>query len=221
LGARCLERDIRLVYARPGDGASKGKIERFWRTLRGHVLDRLAPGAVETIDDLNLRLMTWVNSEYNVRPHSGLSGQTPLSVFEEDADEIRFIRDVAEIESNFVAHVERTVKNDSTCSVAGRVYEVPAHLRRGKVTLYYEVLRPDTLWLEDGGVRVPVREVDAIGNSHRPRLRRTELPPKPPKPTGLNAVEGILGRALRPKPPAKNDDGNTNAKDDRGEKGGA
>ncbi|MFQ5702326.1 MAG: DDE-type integrase/transposase/recombinase [Acidobacteriota bacterium] len=149
----CARLGIRLVHARPYDGASKGKIERFWRTLRGHVLDRLAPGAVGAIDELNLRLMAWVNGEHNIRPHRGLCGRTPLDVFEEDAGEIRFVEDSAELEASFVAHVERAVKNDSTCTVGGKVFEVPPHLRGHKVTLYYQVLRPDLLWLEDGGMR--------------------------------------------------------------------
>jgi len=195
----CAQLGIRLVYARPYDGASKGKIERFWRTLRGHVLDRLAPDAVRTIDDLNLRLMAWVNGEYNVRPHSGLGGRTPLEVFEEEADEVRFVGDSAELEASFVAHVERVVKNDSTCTIAGKIFEVPPHLRGGKVTLYYQVLRPELLWLEDGGTRVPVREVDAVANSRRPRVCKTE-PTKAPKVTGLNAVEGSLNRLLHPDP---------------------
>lgn len=73
------------------------------------------------------------------------------------------------------------------------------HLRGGKVTLYYQVLRPDLLWLEEGGVRVPVREVDATGNSRRPRVFKQE-PQKAPMPTGLNAIEDSLQRLLHPSP---------------------
>jgi transposase InsO family protein len=193
----CARLGIRLVHARPYDGASKGKIERFWRTLRGHVLDRLDPEAVRTIDDLNLRLMAWVNGEYNLRPHSGLGGRTPLEVFEEDAGEIRFAEDSAELEARFVVRVERVVKNDSTCTVGGTVYEVPPHLRGQAVTLSYQVLRPDVLWLEDGSTRLPLREIDAVANSRRPRIVKTQ-PQESPRVTGLNAVEGSLKKLLHP-----------------------
>ena len=84
-------------------------------------------------------------------------------------------------------------KNDSTCTVGGRVFEVPPHLRGGKVTLYYQVLRPDTLWLEDGGTRVPVREVDAVANSRRPRVCKTK-PQEAPKATGLMSRGGVCKR---------------------------
>jgi transposase InsO family protein len=198
----CGRLGIRLVHARPYDGASKGKIERFWRSLRGHVLDRLDLETVRTIDELNLRLMAWVNGEYNVRPHSGLGGRAPLDVFEEDADQIRFVEDAAELEANFVAHVERAVKNDCTCTVAGQVFEVPPHLRGQKLTLYYQVLRPSVLWIEDGDTRVSVHQVDAVANSRRPRMKIKTDPLLPPKPTGLNAVEGTLGKLLHPDPGA-------------------
>jgi len=204
----CAKLGIRLVYARPYDGASKGKIERFWRTLRAHVLNRLDPSAVRTIDDLNLRLMAWVDGEYNVRRHSGLGGRTPLSVFEEEADEVRFCAEDTELEASFVARLERAVRNDATCTVAGRVYEVPQHLRGRKVVLSYHVLRPDVLWIEEGGVHVPVREVDDVSNSRRARVAKI-APPASANPTGLNAVEGALERLLHP------------PQEDDGEEGGA
>jgi len=195
----CAQLGIRLAYARPFDGASKGKIERFWRTLRAHVLDRLDMNAVQTLDDLNLRLMTWVDGDYNVRPHCGIDGRTPLSVFSEGSDEVRFVDDHTELERHFVAHTDRAVRNDATCSLDGRVYEMPQHLRGRKATLHYEVLRPHILWVEDGGVRVPVRELDAVANSRRSRIKKPAHSPAPaPKPTGLNAVEGVLKKHLHP-----------------------
>jgi putative transposase len=197
----CAQLGIRLVFARPRDGQSKGKVERFWRTLRSHVLDRLQPGAVETLDDLNLRLSTWVHSDYNVRPHAGVSGRTPLSVFEEDAaqGDISFLADHAELEANFVAHIERTVQADSTCSVGGVAYEVPQHFRGRKVTLYYAVLRPGIYWIEEGGVRVPVAKVDAEANFSRRRKAPIDPALDEPWPsTGMNAVEDMIRQRHHP-----------------------
>lgn len=199
----CAQLGIQLAYARPRDGQSKGKIERCWRTLRDHVLRRLQPDAVTTLDDLNLRLMAWVDGDYNIRPHGGIDGRTPMSVFEEEAEYLRFLDDHAELESRFVAHIERVVRNDATCNVEGRVFEVPQHLRGQKVTLYYAVLHPNAFWILEGGLRVPVREVDPTANATRPR--GSALPPRTSgqtpqsKPTGLNAVEGLLENKLRPR----------------------
>jgi len=195
----CAQLGIRLVFARPYDGPGKGKIERFWRTLRAHVLDRLDMREVTTLDDLNVRLMTWVASEYNQRPHAGISARTPLSVFEEDAGELRFVDDPAELESAFEASLERLVKNDATCSFRGRIYEVPPHLRRRKVMVHYKLLRPEVVWIEEGGVQVLLREVDAVANAKRSRKRAQPRPRSPAPRTGLNAIEDLLRRKLHPR----------------------
>ena len=195
----CAQLGIRLVFARPYDGASKGKIERFWRTLRAHVLNRLDMTKVTTLDDLNVRLMTWVTSEYNQRPHAGTSGRTPLSVFEEDADQVRRVEDSGDLESAFDASFERTVKNDATCSFRGRVFEVPPHLRRSRIKLHYKLLRPDIVWIEDGGTQVPLREVDPVANAKRSRKQAPGKSESPERRTGLNAVEDLLARRLRPR----------------------
>ncbi len=47
----CATLNIRLVHCRPGDGPSKGKIERFWRSLREHVIDRLDLEKIPLISD--------------------------------------------------------------------------------------------------------------------------------------------------------------------------
>jgi len=194
----CAQLGIRLVFARPRDGASKGKIERFWRTLRAHVLNRLDMSEVSTLHDLNVRLMTWVTSEYNQRPHAGISAQTPLSVFEEDAERVRFVENPRELESAFEASLERTVKNDATCSFRGCTYEVPPHLRRRKIKVHYKLLRPEVVWIEDGGVQVPLHEVDPVANAKRSRRRAAPESKSPEPRTGLNAIEDLLSRTLRP-----------------------
>lgn len=188
----CAQLQTRLTFARPHDGPSKGKIERWWRTLRGRVLDRLDLERVTTLDDLNLRLSTWVESEYNTRAHSSLGGRTPLEVWEEDSDEIRWVDDPGSIEEAFTDRLERRVRDDSTCQVRGRTLEVPPELRGRSVEIRYSLLHPDRFWVEDGRTRIPLREVDPEGNARRPR-KPSEKKEEPPR-TGLNPVEELLRR---------------------------
>src|SRR5207249_2853431 len=61
----CARLSIHLVDSRPGDARSKGKIERFWRTLRAQLVERLDLERLTSIDELNLRLWTYVESEYH------------------------------------------------------------------------------------------------------------------------------------------------------------
>jgi putative transposase len=193
----CAMLGVRLNFAKPYDGPAKGKIERWWRHLREHVLDRLDSEKVRTLDDLNVRLWAWVEGEYNKKPHSSLAGKTPLEVWEEDSEEVRWVEDNAPVEKAFTARMERTARNDSTCQVRGRHYEVPTHLRGRTVKIGYSLLFPERLWVEDGETRVPLREVDPEGNARRSREKAPAPPPAAPK-TGLNAVEEFLKRVLRP-----------------------
>ncbi len=195
----CAQLAIRLVFARPYDGASKGKIERYHRTLRSQLLDRLDLEKVTTLDQLNARLAAWVEGEYNRRPHAGLDGKTPLTVWEDDASEVRWIEDEGEFARAFVATLVRRARNDSTVQIGGRVYEVPTHMRREKVTISYHLLAPERLWIDDRETRVYLREVDEVGNSERARpkpnskKRRTKA-----RKTGLNAPEAFLRRMTKP-----------------------
>jgi putative transposase len=194
----CARLDIRLHYAQPYDGPAKGKIERFWRTLREHVLDRLDRERVETLDELNVRLWAWVETEYNKRPHESLSGRTPLEVWEEDAAEVRWVDDPAVLDRAFTATLERAARNDSTIKFRGRTYEVPTHLRGRTVKIGYGLLFPERLFLLDGTTRVPLREVDPEANARRTRQVATPAPEPPAEKTGLNSVEAILARMLCP-----------------------
>jgi len=205
-GIACAKLDTRLHLARAYDGPGKGKIERFWRTFRRRFLDRIDLAKVKTLDALNVRIAAWI-ARYNERPHSALEGKTPLQVWEADADEIRWIDDEAVLEAAFTATLERMVKNDSTCEVHGATYEVPTHLRGRKAKIGYALLHPERLWIEDGGSRLPIRQVDPLANDRRPRRgKEGERKPEPPKATGLNAVEDLLRRVARPRRPGKEGD---------------
>jgi len=194
----CARLNIHLVYCRPGDGPSKGKIERFWSTLRSHVIDRLDLEKITTIDELNLRLWSYVESEYHCRPHASLSGKTPLEVWEGNTDNIRWVTDHSQLEQAFYGEAERTALNDSTVQWRGLCYEVPPYLRRQKVRLRYSLLDPSRVSLLDANVEIPLRVVNPVANAHRSRNGSTP-PPSDPKPnTGLNAPELILGNMIRP-----------------------
>jgi len=189
----CAHLDTHLLFAPPYDGAAKGKIERLWRTLRSMVLDRLDMSRVESLDDLNLRLQTWMH-EYNERPHGSLDGQSPLEVWEQDAEQIRWVEDASRLEKAFLGQFTRKARGDSTAQVNGHVYEVPAHLRGTRVQIHYSLFRPEVLWIEDGDAQVILREVDPEDNADRPRIAAR---PKPPGPkTGSNYVEGLVRRRL-------------------------
>ena len=191
----CARLGIHLVHSKPGDAPSKGKIERIWRTLRAQIIDRLDLDRVTTLDEFNLRLWTWVETEYHRQPHSSLSGRTPLEVWESEADQIRWASDPQQLEQNFYGEAERFVRNDSTVQWRGIFYEVPPYLRRQTVRLRYALLDAARVSVLDGGTEIPVRRVQPVTNSNRSRAAVARPIADPPVKTGLNAAELILARA--------------------------
>ena len=74
----CARMGVVLVHARPYQPAGKGKIERFFRTLRAGWLAHLDAPATDSLQTLNRSLWAWIEGEYHNSPHRGLEGRTPL-----------------------------------------------------------------------------------------------------------------------------------------------
>jgi hypothetical protein len=194
----CAKLDIQIVHSRPGDGPTKGKIERFWRSLRGHVIDRLDLQNVTSIDELNLRIWSYVEAEYHCRPHASLSCKTPMEVWESGAEDIRWVTDHSRLEQSFVGEVDRLARNDSTVQWRNVFYEVPPYLRRSKVRLRYSLLNTGCVSLLDGNVEIPLRVVNPVANAHRSREVPRPVDPMSKPETGLNAPDLMLKKMTRP-----------------------
>jgi transposase InsO family protein len=192
----CARLGIHLVHSRPYDAPSKGKIERFWRTLRNQLVERMDMSEVTTIDEFNLRLWTWVETEYHRQPHSSLSGRTPLEVWESETDQIRWVEDHSQLDESFYGEVERLVRNDSTVQWRGIFYEVPPYLRRQRVRLRYALLDSTRVSVLDRTTEIPLRRVQPVDNATRSRVAASAAVTDGETPkTGLNAAELILARA--------------------------
>src|SRR5690606_1554941 len=80
LSLACARMGTALIHAKPYDAPARGKMERFWRSLREGCLD--FTGSLSSLHDLNVRLWAWVGEHYHKSPHGGLLGATPQSVYE-------------------------------------------------------------------------------------------------------------------------------------------
>ena len=71
---------IRLWHSKPGEPAGRGKIERFFRTVRDQFEVELLTG-VETMAELERLFAGWVEQHYHRQIHSE-TGQTPIERFD-------------------------------------------------------------------------------------------------------------------------------------------
>jgi transposase InsO family protein len=68
LRTACARLGIALVHAKPYDAPARGKMERFWRTLREGCLDHL--GEVASLHDVEVRMLAFLDRHYHVSPHA-------------------------------------------------------------------------------------------------------------------------------------------------------
>jgi putative transposase len=73
---------IQLTHSRPYRPQGRGKIERFFATVRSQFMPELTPAVLDSLDlaGLNRLLRAWVEEDYSRRVHAG-TGQAPAQRF--------------------------------------------------------------------------------------------------------------------------------------------
>lgn len=183
-----------LVHAKPYDAPARGKMERFWRTLRAGCLDHL--GQMSSLHEVNVRLYAFVDQHYHRAPHASLLGRTPEAVWhartaERPADALG---DDA-LRAALTVRERRRVRKDSTLSLAGVLWEVEAGFLAGHtVTVARSLAEPGRApWVEHEDRSMALHRVDVVRNARR---KRTPLPAAPPKTTPFDPPGALLDRAV-------------------------
>jgi transposase InsO family protein len=122
---------IALINSRPYKPQGKGKIERFFKTVRSQFL----PGFTgTTLGEINLAFEEWLSQDYNDRKHSA-TGKKPLERFIDGIECIRSTPD--NLKEHFRKTVRRKVNNDRTIILDKRLYEGPVELIGKQVELLF------------------------------------------------------------------------------------
>jgi putative transposase len=193
----CAKLGIALIHARPYRPQGKGKIERWFKTVRAQLLTRLTEDDTRSLEALNRRLHAWVEGEYHHAPHRGLAGKTPLEQWALTGEAVRFPEPGLDLDDLFLFEASRKVQQDRTVSLNGVVYEVDAALLGEKVTLRFDPgaapERPVQVWHK--GKRIELaKPVQTYANCFVKRNRpswtlSTDAPAPEPSPSGLKLRE--------------------------------
>lgn len=119
----CANLGVVLLHHAVEQAHQKGKIERFFRTVRLRFLSVIKRNDLESIESLNAKFGIWLLEDYQKRPHSGIAGEAPIDFFLKQADKIELPTDLAEFNRKLLLSVKRTVKKDATISFANGLYE--------------------------------------------------------------------------------------------------
>ena len=129
--------NITLIYAQPYQPQGKGKIERFFKTVRSSFLSDFTGN---TLDDLNTEFSKWLDSWYHCRKH-GSTGESPFDRFTKNLHCARPAP--VNLMEYFRTVARRKVFNDRSVTLNGRLFEAPVALIGKNVELLYHEDDPD------------------------------------------------------------------------------
>lgn len=133
----CASLKTALIHTTPYYPQAKGKIERFFRTVRTRFLSGLR--SVESLNEINLCFDAWLQNEYNRHPHSSLDGETPLQTYLKHIEgRMRRIPKHIDIAELFCRKETRLVAKDGTFRVNTILYETQEQLIGKKITVQYD-----------------------------------------------------------------------------------
>lgn len=166
----CASLGIALVHARPYKPQGKGKIERFFRSVREGFLEGFAG---ESPEDLNSAFGWWLRESYHERKH-GSTGQTPFERFTSKMECLRPAPD--NLRDHFRRMARRRVAADRTVILNGMLFEGPVALIGKRVEILYhekDLSRVEVCW--EGKSYGYIRAVD-LGVNCRVKRDKNRTP---------------------------------------------
>jgi len=162
----CARLGVALIHSKPYDSPSRGKIERFFRTVRENFLVLLPIHQKYSLDDFNVRFRSWLDREYHRRTHHGIH-QSPLDRYINNSKNLSLRRvNQNELEQCFYYTFHRKVKNDSTVSVRSVLFEVPPRYIGSNIELRSPADDELELWIyENDKPVIKLQKVDPAANS--------------------------------------------------------
>jgi putative transposase len=164
---------ISLIHSRPYKPQGKGKIERWFKTVRSSFL---ADYSATTMDRLNRDFLVWVDG-YHQKTHSG-TGQKPLARFAAHTPCLRHAPE--NLRDYFRQTVLRRVAKDRTVTINGRLFEAPVRLIGKRVTLFYHDDHPEAVEAVFNGQShgmIPLVDIHVNCRVKRDKNNQAELTP--------------------------------------------
>jgi transposase InsO family protein len=178
---------ILIVHTPPYQPEGRGKIERYFRTVRDQFLTNLDRKQSLSLEQLNDRYQAWLENVYHRSEHSALAA-TPLLRWQRDIEQIRQLPPATDLRRLFFYRLNRLVRRDCTFLLHNQYYEAPPQLTGETVEVRFDPLDAAEVEIHfQGKLHGAARLVDPVINAGLPPVKRST--PTEPEPTGINFVE--------------------------------
>lgn len=167
----CVSLGILLLHTRVRDGASKGKVERHFRTLKERWLYTLDIDSITSLAQFNTMLKDYMRS-YNTTFHRGIQA-VPLDRYEASKDHPRKPASRQWLDDCFYNRITCKVRKDSTVTIDKVCYDVPMQFISAKVDIRYLPDDMDSAFILFEDQKFPLRQTNRNENCH---TKRNNLP---------------------------------------------
>ncbi len=185
----CAVLGIRLIHSRPGRPAGRGKIERFFRTVRDQFLVEANTRGVVDLIEMNRLFGAWVETAYHRRIHSETK-TSPLERFVAGGPFV--IPTPAELHEAFLWSEQRTVTKTATVSLHGNTFEVDAFLVGRRVECVFDPFDLTAIEVRYQGRPMGAGVAHVIGRHTHPMARPDTVPV--PASTGIDYLVLLADR---------------------------
>ena len=163
----CVSLGILLLHTRVRDGASKGKVERHFRTLKERWLYTLDMESIQSLAQFNGMLKDYMR-DYNTTFHRGID-TIPLERYQASKDHPRKPESRQWLDDCFYNRITRKVRKDSTISIDKVCYDVPMQFISAKVEVRYLPDDMTSAYILFEGEKFPIRQTSHNDNCHTRR----------------------------------------------------
>lgn len=172
----CASLGTSLCYAEPYSPESKGKIERFFRTLKDQWMYSLDLTKIASIEELNENLNKYIEDVYHQTVHSSIK-MKPIDRFIKNIDNIKYVRSSDELDMTFLYRVKRRVLKDATISIDNVKFEVPMQYIGEYINVRYYPGSMDKAYIfsDDNRLLSTISPVNKIDNSKVRRKKEIDF----------------------------------------------
>jgi transposase InsO family protein len=156
----CARLGMQLIHTPPYRPQGRGKVERFFRTVRDQFL---AVDTSKTLDQLNGAFQKWLE-RYHQHAHSALACP-PLKKRLSGKSVCQPVPEVADIETLFLMQRRCRIYKDGTIRLFKQVFEIIDPPINKRVTVYYKPW--DLSCVYYGTFFKPAHKLDMTQNAHR------------------------------------------------------
>jgi putative transposase len=191
----CAVLGIKLVHSRPRRPQGRGKVERFFRTVRDQFLveiagdDRQAGTRAADLAELNRLFAAWVEVSYHRAVHSE-TGQAPQARWAAGIPDPLPLPSPAQLHEAFLWSERRTVRKTATVSLHGNLYQVDASLVRRVVELIFDPFDLTSIQVRHKGKPAGTAVPFLIGRHRHAKTRSGDGQQREqPEPTGIDYLK--------------------------------